>query len=240
MTYRDLLAEVDFNLRRDSPYSYVCNACNRCCHNKAIRVGPYEALRLSRRLGITTTEFFTRHTEAGGTVLQSREDDRGCVFLGPRGCTVHPDRPLACRIYPLARWVSPEGDESFGNLQPHPQTAGVYGTSGTVADYLTAQGLAPYFAMGDRYGDLYDRMVAIMERVDPDDDPERRYERRLAVDELDIGTLATSWFDVDATVAVYCREHALTVPSDVDALIELHLKAVGAWLDALEAQLGEP
>ena len=93
MTYRDLLAEVDFNLRRDSPYSYVCNACNRCCHNKAIRVGPYEALRLSRRLGITTTEFFTRHTEAGGTVLQTREDDRGCVFLGPRGCTVHPDRP---------------------------------------------------------------------------------------------------------------------------------------------------
>ena len=44
--------------------------------------------------------------------------------------------------------------------------------------------------MGDRYGDLYDRMVAIMERIDPDDDPERRYERRLAVDELDIGTLA--------------------------------------------------
>ena len=60
------------------------------------------------------------------------------------------------------------------------------------------------------------------------------------MDELDIGTLATSWFDVDATVAVYCREHALTVPTDVDALIELHLKAVGAWLDALEAQLGGP
>ena len=99
-------------------------------------------------------------------MLQTREDDRGCaVFLGPRGCTVHPDRPLACRIYPLARWVSPEGDESFGNLQPHPQTAGVYGTSGTVADYLAAQGLAPYFAMGDRYGELYDRMVAIMERT---------------------------------------------------------------------------
>jgi hypothetical protein len=33
-------------------------------------------------------------------------------------------------------------------------------------------------------------MVAIMERIDPDGDPERRYERRLAVDELDIGTLA--------------------------------------------------
>ena len=63
--------------------------------------------------------------------------------------------------------------------------------------------------MGDRYGELYDRMVALIERIDPEDDPERRYERRLAVDELDVGTLATSWFDVDATVDAYCRERAL-------------------------------
>jgi Fe-S-cluster containining protein len=215
----------------------VCNACNRCCHNKAIRVGPYEALRLSRRLGISTTEFFERFTEAGGTVLQTREDDRGCKFLGPQGCTVHPDRPLACRLYPLARWISPDSDESFGHLEPHPQTAGIYGTRGTVDDFLTAQGLPPYFAMADRYGDLYDRMVAIMERIDPDDDVDRRAERRAEIDELDAGTLVTSWFDVDATVGAYCRERNLAVPTDVDAVVDLHLEAVGAWLDALESQL---
>ncbi len=45
--------------------------------------------------------------------------------------------------YPLARWISPDGDESFGHLTPHPQTAGIYGTRGTVDDYLTSQGLAP-------------------------------------------------------------------------------------------------
>jgi Fe-S-cluster containining protein len=200
-------------------------------------VGPYEGLRLSRRLGITTTEFLSRHTEAGGTVLQTRADDRGCVFLGPRGCTVHPDRPLACRIYPLARWISPEGDESFGHLEPHPQTAGVYGTQGTVDDYLTSQGLAPYFAMADRYGELYDRMVAVLERFDPAEDVDRRTERRAEIDELDAGSLATAWFDIDATVGAYCRERALAVPTDVDALVDLHLQAVGAWLDALEARL---
>jgi uncharacterized protein len=200
-------------------------------------VGPYEGLRLSRRLGISTTEFLSRHTEAGGTVLQTRQEDRGCVFLGPRGCTVHPDRPLACRIYPLARWVSPDDDESFGHLAPHPQTAGIYGVHGTVDDYLTSQGLAPYFAMADRYGDLYDRMVALMERFDPEEDVDRRTERRAEIDELDAGTLATAWFDVDATVATYCREHALPIPTDVDAIVDLHLAAIGAWLDALEAQL---
>ena len=194
-------------------------------------------MRLSRRLGLTTTEFLARHTEAGGTVLQTRPDDRGCVFLGERGCTVHPDRPLACRIYPLARWVSPDGDESFGHLAPHPQTAGLYGTGGTVNDYLTSQGLPPYFAMGDRYGELYDRMVAIMERIDPDEDTDRRTERRAEVDEMDVGTLATSWFDIDATVGGYCRERGLSVPTEIDALVDLHLAAVGAWLDALEARL---
>jgi hypothetical protein len=202
-------------------------------------VGPYEALRLSRRLGLSTTQFFARHTEAGGTVLQTRAADRGCVFLGEHGCTVHPDRPLVCRIYPLARWISPDGDESFGHLEPHPQTAGLYGTRGTVDDYLTAQGLPPYFAMGDRYGELYDRMVAIMERIDPTEDADRRTERRAEIDELDAGSLATSWFDVDATVGAFCRVRGLRVPTDVDALIDLHLQAVGAWLDALEAQLAK-
>jgi Fe-S-cluster containining protein len=159
------------------------------------------------------------------------------VFLGPRGCTVHPDRPLACRLYPLARWTAPDGDESFGHLDPHPQTAGVYGTQGTVNDFLTAQGLPLYFAMADRYGELYDRMVAIMERLDPAEDADRRTERRAEVDEMDGGLLATGWFDVDATVSAYCRERRLPVPADVDALVDLHLQAVGAWLDALEARL---
>jgi Fe-S-cluster containining protein len=212
----------------------VCNACNRCCHHKAIRVGPYESLRLSRRLGITTTEFLSRFTEAGGTVLQTRDDDRACVFLGPRGCTVHPDRPLACRLYPLARWTSPEGDESFGHLEPHPETAGIYGTSGTVDDFLTSQGLPEYFAMADRYGELYDRMVAVMERLDPEEDLERRAERRAEIDELEAGTLATAWFDVDAAVTTYCRERSLPVPTRIEALVDLHLRAVNAWLDTLE------
>jgi hypothetical protein len=237
LPYRDLLGQVEFDLRRDSPFSYVCNACNRCCYNKAIRVGPYEALRLSRRLGITTTEFFARYTEAGGTVLRTQPEDYACVFLGPRGCTVHADRPLACRIYPLGRWVSPDGEESFGHLTPHPQTAGVYGTAGTVQDYLDSQGLAPYFAMADRYGVLYDRMVEIMERLDPGEDVDRRAERRAQMDELDAGTLATSFFDVDATVEAYCRERGLPVPTEIDALVDLHLAAVGAWLDTLEARL---
>ncbi len=168
-------------------------------------------------------------------MLQTRED-RSCVFLDERGCSVHPDRPLACRIYPLARWVDPDGDESFGHLEPHPQTAGVYGDRGTVADYLEAQGLAPYFAMGDRYGAVYERMVDLLERMAPAEN-ERRAERRAEVDEMDAGAVASSFFDVDATVADYCRARNLAVPAEIDALIELHIAALNAWLTNLESRL---
>jgi Fe-S-cluster containining protein len=151
MAYGDLVSRVDFDMKRDSPFSYACHACNRCCRNKAIRVGSYEILRLARYLGISTTQFIENHTEAGGTVLRSKENG-DCAFLGERGCSVHPDRPLACRIYPLARWVSPDGEESFGHLTPHPKTEGVYGISRTVQDYLDHQQLAPFFEMSERYG----------------------------------------------------------------------------------------
>jgi hypothetical protein len=55
---------------------------------------------------------------------------------------------------------------------------------------------------------------------------------------MDAGSIATSFFDVDATVAEYCRARDLAVPTEVDALIELHLEALGTWLDDVESRLG--
>ena len=150
---------------------------------------------------------------------------------------MHPDRPLACRLYPLARWVDADGAESFGLLEPHPQTAGIYGRAGVVADYLEAQGLAPYFAMGDRYGEIYDRMARVLERLAPEEHAQRG-ERRAEMDELSVGAAVSPLMDVDATVTAYCQERGLPVPADLDALVDLHLRAVGAWLDGLETRPG--
>ena len=57
-------------------------------------------------------------------------DDGACGFLGEAGCTVHPDRPLVCRLYPLGRAVAPDRTETFAALTPDPETAGVYGADG--------------------------------------------------------------------------------------------------------------
>jgi Fe-S-cluster containining protein len=232
MAYGDLVSRVDFDMRRDSAFSYACHACNRCCRNKAIRVSPYEILRLARYLGLSTTEFIERHTEAGGTVLRAKENG-DCGFLGERGCSVHPDRPLACRIYPLARWVAPDGAESFGHLTPHPKTEGLYGTSGTVQDYLDHQQLAPFFEMSERYGKLYQRMIDMLEKLDPDE-LDRRAERRAAVDELPAGTLASVWVDIDATIAASGPPRPENFV-DIDESIDDHIKAIEVWIDSFGA-----
>lgn len=195
MGYGDLSIGVEFDKRLDSAFSYVCGACSRCCEGKAIRVGPYEVLRLARHFKLSTTEFIAKHTQSGGTVLRTTEQGN-CGFLGPMGCTVHADRPLACRLYPLGMQVSPEGEITFGSLHPHPQTEGVYGTDGTVANYLATQGTDPFLAANAAYEKLYEHMVSVLAKID-DSELAQRPERRAKINDMDTGTLASAWMDID-------------------------------------------
>jgi Fe-S-cluster containining protein len=103
---------------RDSAFSYTCHACSRCCHDKIIQLNPYEVARLAQNRGMSTTDFLARYTERNGTALR-RVEEGACVFLTAQGCGVHADRPLVCRLYPLGRKVTPEGEESFREVTPH-------------------------------------------------------------------------------------------------------------------------
>src|SRR5215203_1022133 len=113
-------------------FGYECRRCLRCCHDKRIQVNPYEIARLARRLGTTTTTFSAAFTQQGAGTALDQTEGGACVFLGPEGCTVHPDRPLVCRLYPLGRHRLADGTESFSHLEPHPQTEGRYSRDGTI------------------------------------------------------------------------------------------------------------
>lgn len=234
MTSRYSVPEVDYALSRDSAFSYTCNACSRCCHHKVIRVGPYEILRLARRLGITTTRFIADHTEAGGTVLRTREDDdSACIFLGEAGCGVHADRPIACRIYPLGSRVDGEGCESFGLMKPHPETEGIYGESGTVGDFLEQQGLVQDYAVVERYRELFVRMARRLESMDQDG-LSKWSERQGAIENVDAGLAASPWIDIDKTVAEFCQARERALPNDIDGAIDAHIEAIDAWIASME------
>jgi Fe-S-cluster containining protein len=200
-------------LVRESRYAYACSGCSRCCRDKVITVNPYEVARLARSQAMSTTQFLAEHTS---DVALNRRADATCVFLGEKGCTVHPDRPLVCRLYPLGRHLNAEGQETFAHLAPHPETAGHYSEDGTVQQWLDAQGAGAFIAATDAYLGVFHRLFTKMaeheggEGVgDWPDDP-----RASPVD----------WLDIDL---------AIGEPKDGET-VEQRMAAHIRWLDERE------
>lgn len=83
---------------------------NLCCRNLNLFLYPYDVVRLKRRLGISSGRFLEKHADIvmrdSGLfpeVLLRMSDtpERTCPFLTEEGCTVYPDRPDACRTFPV-------------------------------------------------------------------------------------------------------------------------------------------
>jgi hypothetical protein len=218
---------------RASAFSYRCRACSRCCYGKRIQVNPYELARLARGLDTTTTDVIARFTVDGGTALAVR-GDRACVFLGPDGCTVHADRPLVCRLYPLGRIVQADGSETFVEHEPHPETDGVYGEDGTVGEYVDTQGVAPYIAASDRYFAVLTRLMrngGVQNAQARDDDRSTTAASSGAADTPDIDTRA--FIDADVAVQLDAARGTAAVFADADALMERHLVLIEGWAEQL-------
>lgn len=196
--------------QREQTFGYVCQACSRCCHGKVIQVNPYEIARLARHLGVSTSEFRTKWTQDGkGTVLARTAGD-ACVFLGPGGCSVHADRPLVCRLYPLGRRFSSDGSESWLELQPHPQTEGRYTRQGTIADYLATQKAELFIAAADAYVNWVNDARSILL-------PEAADVAAAATDET------SNLLDMDKVIARHAAITGAVEPQDIEARKDLHL-----------------
>jgi hypothetical protein len=221
-------------LGRDNSFSFQCHACGRCCYGKRIQVNPYELLRLSRNRGIRTGEFAHRFLERGGPYLRVTPDG-ACVFLDGARCSVHEDRPLACRTYPLGRWVSSQRVETFRVLKLHPHGDVVIGQEGTVGQFLEEQGALPYLRAADLYQALVYRLVDRLHHLQPMNGVlagEAR-DALFAMDEKGAPSYM-EWLDADRMVELYCRRQALDLPVDVEGVMALHIQAIDAWLEKIE------
>jgi len=211
--------------------------------------GPHEVLGMARLLGISTTEFLALYADNGGTTLRFEEDGR-CVFLTESGCRVHPRRPLVCRLYPLGRSTDGAGGEKFGLCPRQEDCEAEYGTDGTIADFLESQGVAPYIEWSARYGELYRRMLGLLDRIDLEGEAEEGSESdRPMVDaavavapaagpDADRAPLS-SWQDIDKSLAEYCAAKGMAVPMRIEDAVALHIRAMKEWLDGLESRVGE-
>ena len=88
---------------------------NECCRDLNQSLMPYDILRLKRNVGMTSHDFLRRYTslhigpDSGLPVVSFKPDpDTGnaCPFVTSKGCSVYPDRPASCRMYPLARAIA--------------------------------------------------------------------------------------------------------------------------------------
>jgi uncharacterized protein len=229
---------LDFRLDRRDKFSFACRACGRCCSGKVIMTGPHEVLGMSRHLGISTTEFLALYADNGGTTLKNDAGGR-CVFVTPRGCAVHPRRPLVCRLYPLGRATDGKSEERFAMFPKQEGCQADFGTDGAIADFLESQGVGPYFEWSRRYGAVFRRMMGLLDRLGveakveaPEAGADAAAAKALAAETAPL----SSWQDMDASLAAYCAAKGRAVPSGIEASIGLHLRAMDEWLDDLEGR----
>jgi Fe-S-cluster containining protein len=210
-------------VNRKSPFSYVCNACGLCCHQKVITLSPYDVLRLARAAGLSTREAIDRFTIRRGSILKF-DDSGACMALEGVRCGVHRGRPLACRLYPLGiEHRQTAGDEKFVMLEPAIGSLGVYGADGTVNDFVEAQGVSEYLAANARYAALLaafrERIAETVDfdRVEPREFWRRAVREALAESNYDANPLIDAMFDADG-VAGIAIDDVQTIEAHVERL----------------------
>ncbi|PKN51744.1 MAG: YkgJ family cysteine cluster protein [Deltaproteobacteria bacterium HGW-Deltaproteobacteria-13] len=220
-------------LNRETPFFFLCSQCLLCCRHKKIQVNPYEVARLAANRGLSTAGFIDRYTHDSGTVL-NWEEDGACVFLDARGCGVHPDRPLVCRLYPLGRHVLASGEETFSEIEPDQDCKGVYSDNGVITAYLDAQGARPFMDAADKYLDLLWKLCHILEEEAAE--PEKQNAIVSVIQNFaggerhgDIG-----FADVDAIAAAFCEKLNISIPESIDDKMLIHIQAVEAWANNSE------
>jgi Fe-S-cluster containining protein len=211
-------------MNRNSPFSYLCNACGRCCHDKVITLSPYDVIRLARCVDVSTREAINRFTIRRGSILKF-SDSGACSALEGTRCLVHRGRPLACRLYPLGiERIEDADSEKFVRLEPAAGSLGVYGIDGEVDNFLAAQGVGEYLAANARYASLFavfrERIAATVDfdRVEPREFWRRAVREALAESNYDANPLIDAMFDAGAIVGIAETE---IVSAHIERLTEM-------------------
>lgn len=159
-------------LKKKDKFTFSCHknvpCFNACCGDVNIFLTPYDIIRLKHNLGITSTELLKKYTISPfdknlhfPVLLLKMNDDakKSCPFVAEQGCTVYPDRPWACRMYPLGL-ASPGEDagdvsEEFYFLLKEDVCKGFNeDREFTVAEWLENQGIEEYNENGEYFKEI--------------------------------------------------------------------------------------
>jgi Fe-S-cluster containining protein len=115
---QEAIIDTDRRLSVEDTFTFACGpevpCFTECCGKLELLLTPYDALRLRKRLRVSSDEFLDtyavmRWKTAHGfpeILMKMDPDTKRCPFVTPQGCSLYEDRPGACRIYPLGRAAS--------------------------------------------------------------------------------------------------------------------------------------
>ena len=162
---------------QDESFRFACHpqvpCFNACCGDLNLMLTPYDALRLRLGLGMSSKDFIAGHCavftapDTGFPMLSLRMTEgagKPCPFVTAKGCSVYPNRPAACRTYPLGRAtrLNEAGqveERYFVVREPHCRGF-EENRDWTPRLWLKDQGLEPYYASNDKLALLMGRQKA--------------------------------------------------------------------------------
>ncbi len=150
-------------LNPENDFRFQCHQSlecfTRCCRDITIFLTPYDILRMKNRLGISSENFLAAYTatmigSAGlpVVVLKMQGDaEKSCPFVTAQGCMIYPDRPWACRIYPLqpeSTKITQKTGKEYYSIMDVPFCLGLKSDRvSTLAGWIEKQGIPIYREM---------------------------------------------------------------------------------------------
>jgi len=168
----EILSE-EARLGPNDTFTFRCHpgvSCfNTCCADVNIFLSPYDVLRLTERLGITSTEFLEKYTllpvqkdmNTPVVLLKMNDDEaKTCQFLTENGCGVYSARPWPCRMYPIGLATSRDtedgwrGDRFYFLLKEEACQGHKEEREITVQQWMDEQEVDPYDEWGEAFKEL--------------------------------------------------------------------------------------
>ena len=153
-------------LSPDEKFNFRCHpqvdCFTECCRELELALTPYDILRLSRELKMSTARCLDQYC-----LIECEDDDifprvylgmvddgrASCPFVSEKGCALYDGRPGACRTYPLGRAACRNISgrcQAFHVLLTEPHCHGFQEPlAQTIADWTKDQGLEQYNQFND-------------------------------------------------------------------------------------------
>ena len=168
----DTQKEVVFKPLNTPTFHFQCHkgieCFTHCCAALNLVLTPYDIIRLKQHLKMPSDVFLDRYTETKFDkhhrfpliyLKMNQDEEAKCPFVTSDGCSVYPDRPGACRIYPLARAASKahinrEHQEKYFIVEEKHCLGFHEDREWSIAEWLASEGMEEYNAMNDFWSEV--------------------------------------------------------------------------------------